>query len=244
MEAGLAHSRNRNRSGDIAFQQGEKVRTIPLSDKFSGSDLTYSATTSNSSVVTVTVDNAADTLTVTVVGAGTATITVTAENSQGEAKQTFTVTVPKPPAPEPEPDPDPVEIPDISSLEEDATSTILLGDKFSGENLTYNASSDDEDVATVSVNNTADTLTVTAVGVGTATITVTATAQGPCRSDPDLYRHRAPASGRRGGSDRNNGRDILCHCRSRGVPRQSPSVQSSTGETNPAFDRNVGVPPP
>ena len=159
--------------GNIAFQQGEKVRTIPLSDKFTGSDLTYSATTSAPSVATVTVDNAADTLTVTAVGAGTATITVTAKNSQGEAKQTFTVTVPKPPAP------DPVEIPDIPSLEEGASSRpIPLGDKFSGENLTYAASSSNERVATVSVNNTADTLTVTAVGAGTATITVTAKAQG------------------------------------------------------------------
>ena len=161
--------------GNIAFQQGEKVRTIPLSDKFNGANLTYSATTSSSSVATVTVDQVADTLTVTAVGPGTATITVTAKNSGGEAKQTFTVTVPKPPAPAPAP----VEIPDIPSLAEGATSSAIpLGDKFSGENLTYDASSSNERVATVSVNNTADTLTVTAVGPGTATITVTATAQG------------------------------------------------------------------
>ena len=160
--------------GNIAFQQGEKVRTIPLSDKFNGADLTYSATTSNRSVATTTVDNDANTLTVTAVGAGTANITVTAKNSQGEAKQTFTVTVPQPPAP----DPDPVEISNIPSLEKDAIHTIRLGDKFSGENLTYAASSSNERVATVTVNNTADTLTVTAVGPGTATIEVTATAQG------------------------------------------------------------------
>ena len=163
--------------GNIAFEQGEKVRTIPLSDKFNGANLTYSVTTSNRSVATATVDNDADTLTVTVVGAGTAAITVTAKNSGGEAKQTFTVTVPQPPAPDPDPDPAPVEIPDIPSLEKDAIRTIRLGDKFSGENLTYDASSSNIRVATVSVNNTADTLTVTAVGPGTATITVTA-AQG------------------------------------------------------------------
>ena len=156
--------------GNIAFRQGEQVRTIPLSDKFSGSDLTYSATTSNRSVATVTVDNEVDTLTVRAVGPGTATITVTAKNSQGKVDQDFTVTVPQPPAP------DPVVIPDIPSL--DATRTIPLGDKFSGENLTYGASSSNVRVATVTVDNTADTLTVTAVGPGTATITVTATAQG------------------------------------------------------------------
>ena len=157
--------------GNMAFQQGQKARTISLSDKFTGPNLTYSVTTSNRSVATATVDNDADTLTVTAVGAGTATITVTAKNSGGEAKQTFTVTVPKPPSPA-------VEIPDIPSLDEDATRTVRLGDKFSGANLTYRASSSNVRVATVSVNNTADTLTVTAVGAGTATITVTATAQG------------------------------------------------------------------
>ena len=189
--------------GNIAFQQGEKVRTIPLSDKFSGSDLTYSATTSNRSVATATVDNDADTLTVTAVGAGTATITVTAENSQGEAEQTFTVTVPRPP------DPDPVEIPDIPSL--DATRTIPLGDKFSGENLTYDASSSDASVATVTVDNTADTLTVTAVGPGTADITVTATAQGSA-AQTQTFTVTVPQPAERRGTAPTvrDGRDNLC----------------------------------
>ena len=159
---------------NIAFSQGEKARTISLSDKFNGSDLTYSATTSNVRVATVTVDNDADTLTVTAVGPGEAKITVTAKNSRGEAKQDFTVTVPKPPAPEP--DPEPVEFPDIPSLEKDATRTIPLGDKFSGENLTYSASSSHEHVVRFTVDNTANTLTLTAVGPGQAIITVTATA--------------------------------------------------------------------
>ena len=158
--------------GNIAFQQGETTRRIPLVDKFTGKDLTYTATSNKPTVATATVDDDADTLTVTAVGAGTATITVTAKNSQGEAKQTFSVTVPQPPAP------DPVEIPDIPSLEKDAIRIIRLGDEFSGENLTYAASSSNERVATGTVDNTADTLTVTAVGPGTATITVTATAQG------------------------------------------------------------------
>ena len=154
--------------GNIAFQQGETIRRIPLVDKFTGKDLTYTATSDKPSVATATVDNDADILTVTAVGAGTATITVTAKNPKGEAKQSFTVTVPTAP----------MEIPDFPSLEEDATRTIRLGDKFSGENLTYDASSSNVRVATATVDNTADTLTVTAVGPGTATITVTATAQG------------------------------------------------------------------
>ena len=67
-------------------------------------------------------------------------------------------------------------IADIPSLARDTSRTIPLGDKFSGENLTYTASSSDESVALVSVNQAI--LTVRAVGPGTATITVTATAQG------------------------------------------------------------------
>ena len=154
--------------GNIAFQQRETIRRIPLVDKFTGKDLTYTATSDKPTVATVEVDNDEDILTVTAVGAGTATITVTAKNPNGEAKQSFTVTVPTAP----------MEIPDFPYLEEDATRTIRLGDKFSGENLTYGASSSNVRVATATVDNTADTITVTAVGPGTATITVTATAQG------------------------------------------------------------------
>ena len=113
-------------------------------------------------MATVTVDNDKDTLTVEAVSPGTATITITAKNSQGSANQTFTVTVPRPPA-------DPVDIPDIPSLEEDTTHTIRLGNKFSGEDLTYTATSSRPSVATATVDNDADTLTVTAVGPGTAT---------------------------------------------------------------------------
>ena len=162
---------------DIGELQEGSTKEISLVNTFSGSDLTYTAKSDKPAVATVTVDNDADTLTVTAVGPGMATITVTAKNSQGEAEQTFTVTVPKPPAPDP--DPAPVVIPDIPSLEEGASSRPTpLGDKFSGSDLTYSATTSNRSVATVTVDNDADTLTVTAVGAGTATITVTATAQG------------------------------------------------------------------
>ena len=158
--------------GNIAFEQGEKVRTIPLSDKFNGSDLTYSATTSNRSVATVTVDNTADTLTVTAVGAGTATITVTAKNSRGEAKQTFTVTVPQPE--------DEEEAPTVRTgarasvaVDRGGTETIILSGVFTGENLEFRVSSSAPTVATASESG--GTLTITGVSVGSATITVTAT---------------------------------------------------------------------
>ena len=160
----------------IDWDGGERKYTIPLSDKFSGENLTYTAESNRLTVATVAV--AADILTVTAVSPGTATITVTATNSQGPpAHQYFTVTVPKPAAPAP----DPKEIQDFTFGQDETVRRIPLGDKFSGANLTYSATTSDRSVATATVDNAADTVTVTAVGPGTATITVTATAQG---SDP------------------------------------------------------------
>ena len=157
----------------IDWDGGERKYTIPLSDKFSGENLTYTAESNRLTVATVAV--AADILTVTAVSPGTATITVTATNSQGPpAHQYFTVTVPKPAAPAP----DPKEIQDFTFGQDETVRRIPLGDKFSGANLTYSATTSDRSVATATVDNAADTVTVTAVGPGTATITVTATAQG------------------------------------------------------------------
>ena len=82
---------------DVSFVKGETVRRISLVDKFSGSELTYTAESSDTSVATVAVDNAKDVLTVTAVVAGEATITVTAADSKKRtATQTFTVTVSEP----------------------------------------------------------------------------------------------------------------------------------------------------
>ena len=148
------------------------TREISLVNTFSGSELTYSATSSDTSKVKVAVDNDKDTFTVEAVSPGTATITITAKNSQGSASQTFTVTVPEPT--------DLVEIQDFTFGQEQPPHTIRLGDKFSGEDLTYTAASNNRSVATVAVDSDADTLTVTAVGPGTAIITVTAkNSQGP-----------------------------------------------------------------
>ena len=69
--------------------------------------------------------------------------------------------------------PEPKQIED-STLEVGKSLDIPLGDKFSGEDLTYDAKSNRPAVATVKVDNDKDTLTVTAVGPGKATITVIA----------------------------------------------------------------------
>ena len=154
---------------DVKSLKIGSTHTVSLVGTFSGEKLTYSTKSSNEAVATAKVDGVH--LTVTGVGSGTATITVTATDPQKRsAEDKFTVTVPQPPAQ------DPMEIQDFTFGQEQTPRTIHLGDKFSGENLTYTEESSDERVATATVDNTADTLTVTAVGPGTATITVTATA--------------------------------------------------------------------
>ena len=146
----------------------DTAETIPLGDKFSGENLTYTAASSNERVAIVSVNQAI--LTVRAVGPGTATITVTAA-AQGSADQTqtFTVTVPQP-----------VEAPTVRTgaqttvtVAQGATSTITLSTVFTGTGLSFTASSSDTAVATVSESG--GTLTITGVIVGSATITVTAT---------------------------------------------------------------------
>ena len=70
--------------------------------------------------------------------------------------------------------PDPVKIKAVTFEKVGTAREIPLGDKFSGEELTYRATSSNPAVATVEVDNEEDILTVTAVGAGEATITVTA----------------------------------------------------------------------
>ena len=170
-EAGPGSTADAKVIGNIAFQQGETIRRISLGDKFTGKDLTYSATSDKPSVATATVDNDADTLTVTAVGAGTATITVTAKNPKGEAKQSFTVTVPQP-ASEEAPT---VRTGAITSVDvaQGGTQTVTLSTVFDGANLSYAVSSSATAVATASESN--GTLTIRGVSVGPATVTVTAT---------------------------------------------------------------------
>ena len=171
----------------VGFKNIEELRQgsskeITLVNTFSGSELTYSAKSSDRSVATVAVDNDKDSLTVTAVGQGTATITVTAKNSQGSDDQTFTVTVP-PATSEPEPEPEtPIVEPGaptvrtgaLSSVDVDQgdTQTVTLRRVFTGEDLDFSVSSNDTDVATASIAN--GILTIRAVIPGSAIITVTA----------------------------------------------------------------------
>ena len=165
--------------GDVAFEKvGADDVKIPLGDKFSGSELTYIATSSKEAVATVEVDNDDDILTVKAVGAGEATITVTAADSQDRtASQSFKVTV-KPTTSEPEPGAPTVKDSAPTSVDfeagESTTKTVTLSQVFEGDDLTYSApESDDTDVAIASISNRV--LIIRAGDPGEATITVTAT---------------------------------------------------------------------
>ena len=172
---------------DLSLIESGEPQPIDVQDKFRDPNrdrLTYTASSSDESIATVSVDGSM--VTVTPVGAGTATITVTAEDRRrGRARQRFDVTVeragppvtPVPPVPPVTPEGPVAEgaIGAQSTTEGGATVTINVAGNFSdpnGDELTYTASSSDESVATVIVNGSM--VTVTTMGAGTVTITVTA----------------------------------------------------------------------
>ena len=140
------------------------MSTVDVAAGFAGAVDTYSATSSNTAVLTVSASGSVVTL--TGVAAGTATVTVTATNTVGSATQTIDVTV-NPSAPT-----------TIGTLGDQtvtaaATATVDGAAGFTGAVGTYSATSSDTAVLTVST--TGSVVTLTAVAAGTATVTVTAT---------------------------------------------------------------------
>ncbi len=140
-----------------------------------GDDVTYSATSSDESIATVTA--AGSTVTVAPVSAGTSTIQVTASEVSAAgrtATQAFDVTVGANRSPDVA-----ATIADLSFPTAPVSQSVEAADAFSdvdGDALTYEASSSDASVATVAVSGS--TVTVTAMVGGTATITVAATDVG------------------------------------------------------------------
>ncbi|KKD52728.1 MULTISPECIES: S-layer homology domain-containing protein [Paenibacillus] len=152
------------------------IKTVSLAGVFADEDsdvLTYTATTTDTGVVTVAV-NGGD-LKITPVNAGTATITVTANDGNGGTVDTnFTLTVTPPPAVNHAPVVQSA-INDISTEAGAMDTTIGLASTFADEDLdllTYSADSSNPGVATVSV--TGDQLSITPLALGSATVTVTA----------------------------------------------------------------------
>ena len=155
-----------------------------LSLYFSDADadtLTYTASSSDTAIATVRVEDVADDTTmlyVTPVAVGTATITATATDPGGaSATQSYTLTViPENNAPAPKQGI--YKLPD-QSIKVAGTASVNLADYFTdadGDTLTYTATSADTSKATVSVSSA--TLTITAVAEGTTTVTATATDPG------------------------------------------------------------------
>ena len=151
----------------------ETARTVDVSSYFSdpdGNPLTYSATSSDTSIATVSTSGA--TVSITGVAGGSATITVTAtDNSNATATQDISVTVISNRAPV-QTDTIPTQTVSLSGSAE----TVDLDSYFSdpdGNPLTYSATSSNVSIATVSVSGA--TLTITGGATGWATISVNAT---------------------------------------------------------------------
>ena len=164
-----------NQMLDITFDPGIEVVMFPLTN-FSDADgdiLTYTASSSDTSLVTLRKDGTR--LYLTPVAAGTATITITVSDPGGlTAMQTFTATVPVPNSA-----PTTVGTIPAQTVNVGGTGTVDVSSYFSdadGDALTYTATSSSTGTATVSVSNA--TVTITGVAGGTATITVTATDPG------------------------------------------------------------------
>ena len=145
--------------------------TIDASLYFSdpnGDELTHTATSSDTTVATISLLDPA--VTVNHVGAGTTTITVTATDPGGlSATQTFTVTVTANSAPTVVP------IPTQTAPVGGSAITVNLDNYFSDvdeQPLVYTATSSNTGIATVSVSGA--NLSITGKALGTATITVTA----------------------------------------------------------------------
>ena len=134
-----------------------------------GEPLTYSASSSNSGVATVSVSGA--TVTIRAVAEGSATITITAQDPGGlTATQRASVTVTQPNRA-----PRAVGTIPAVTLAPGATAGINASNYFTdpdGDALTYTARSSNTGVARVSVSGA--TVTITAVAEGSATITITA----------------------------------------------------------------------
>ena len=146
-----------------------------------GDNLTYSASSDATGIVTTSMSGS--TLTITAHAKGTATITVTATDPGNlNVTQEFDVDVPnRPPAAE-------GTISDRElTLVTSPSASFGVAPSFSdpdGDNLTYSASSDATGIVTTSMSG--GTLTITAHAKGTATITVTATDPGNLSAEQEF----------------------------------------------------------
>jgi hypothetical protein len=176
-----------NPIGDLSLNEYFGSTTIDLSTVFSdpdGDPLTYSAVSSNTDVVTVSL--AGSILTIAEAGLGSSTVTVTANDGSETTEDIFTVTVNDingaPVVDNP--------LPDLELDEYFGTTTVSLSGVFSdpdpGDVLALTVTSSNPAVVTASITGT--TLTITEAGLGSSTLTVTATDNGtPVLSVSDAF---------------------------------------------------------
>ena len=171
--ASIGNSAPTGSLSDVTLTVAGGAQTIDLSSSISDADgevITFTASSSQTSYVTVSVSGS--TLTITPVAEGSSTISVTADDtSGGKTTVTFTATVSAPVN-----NPPRGYVPDVTLSKGSSTRTINLAHRFrdpDGDTLTFTASSSNTSYVTVSVSGS--TLTVTRVGPrGDSTITVTA----------------------------------------------------------------------
>ncbi len=157
----------------VTLTAGDSPTNLDVSSYFSDPDgdrLTYTAVSSDTSRITVSMSGAI--ITITPVAEGTATIMVIAQDSEGlTIIQAIAVTV------NPAPNRAPVTVGTIAPVTltaganpTDVDVSIYFSD-LDGDRLSYTAVSADTRVATVSVSNT--TVTIDSMAEGTTTVTVT-----------------------------------------------------------------------
>ena len=158
------------------FQVSASAQTLTMSSYFSDTDaLTYSAVSSNTPVVTVSVSGTVLTMTPgATVGASTITVTAT-DTANQSISQTFTfITTARPVT-----NPPPQQVGTISSQTWQAGTgphSIAAASYFlDTDAITYAISTSHGTIATATINETTGTAAITAVAAGTATISITAT---------------------------------------------------------------------
>ena len=155
----------------VTVNAGETSVVTACFNDPNGDMLTFSATSSNPGVVTVSISGT--TITITAVAPGSASVTVTATDAGGlQGQVSFQVMVPNR-APLPR-----GTIPSMT-VPADETATVNASSYFTepdGEALVYSAASSDPGIATVSVSGSS--IAVTGVAKGRTTVSVTATDPG------------------------------------------------------------------
>ncbi len=178
-----------NALSDLSANENPEAPAIDLADLFNDVDddnaaITKTATSSNASLVTATVNGNVLTLDYQANQSGTATITVTGTSNGQTVSDVFTVTV------------SPVDdapvvangLADLNATEDAADATIALGNVFNdidddNASITKDATSSNASLVTAAVNGNVLTLAYQANQSGTATITVTGTSNGQTVSD-------------------------------------------------------------